>query len=425
MTKKLLIISYYWPPGSGPGVQRWLKFVKYLHQLGHTCTIVTVRNGSYPSFDSTLENEIPSNCNVLKTRTIEPFTLFNILQGKKGKQMQVAMADLKGEKTKFKKIANLIRANLFIPDARKGWNYFAYREASKFLKNNAADVIITSGPPHSTHLVGLKLQKKFNIKWVADFRDPWTEISYNSLLMRSNRSIRKDKMLETQVLEKASQVLVVSEEMKRSFANRCNQINVLHNGYDESDFEEQNNPQNPQFTITYTGNFKNNQNINLWWECLKKMNLLKKNIVFQIIGNIAPLIEESIEQKDISMVVQKVSFVPHLEAIKFMQQADLLFLPIPKVENNLGILTGKIFEYLASKTPILAMGPENGDASKILSKLHREPMIGYNDRQKLEKTLNDHYDKWYNNTDTKIKSNLHNTFNRKNLTLKLIDIING
>ena len=109
MTKKLLIISYYWPPGSGPGVQRWLKFVKYLHQLGHTCTIVTVRNGSYPSFDSTLENEIPSNCNVLKTRTIEPFTLFNILQGKKGKQMQVAMADLKGEKTKFKKIANLIR----------------------------------------------------------------------------------------------------------------------------------------------------------------------------------------------------------------------------------------------------------------------------------------------------------------------------
>tara|TARA_X000000950_G_scaffold289450_1_gene413634 strand:+ start:30851 stop:32011 length:1161 start_codon:yes stop_codon:yes gene_type:complete len=386
---------------------------------------VTVRNGSYPSFDSTLENEIPSNCNVLKTRTIEPFTLFNILQGKKGKQMQVAMADLKGEKTKFKKIANLIRANLFIPDARKGWNYFAYREASKFLKNNAADVIITSGPPHSTHLVGLKLQKKFNIKWLADFRDPWTEISYNSLLMRSNRSIRKDKMLETQVLEKASQVLVVSEEMKRSFANRCNQINVLHNGYDESDFEEQNNPQNPQFTITYTGNFKNNQNINLWWECLKKMNLLKKNIVFQIIGNIAPLIEESIEQKDISMVVQKVSFVPHLEAIKFMQQADLLFLPIPKVENNLGILTGKIFEYLASKTPILAMGPENGDASKILSKLHREPMIGYNDRQKLEKTLNDHYDKWYNNTDTKIKSNLHNTFNRKNLTLKLIDIING
>ena len=275
MTKKLLIISYYWPPGSGPGVQRWLKFVKYLHQLGHTCTIVTVRNGSYPSFDSTLENEIPSNCNVLKTRTIEPFTLFNILQGKKGKQMQVAMADLKGEKTKFKKIANLIRANLFIPDARKGWNYFAYREASKFLKNNAADVIITSGPPHSTHLVGLKLQKKFNIKWLADFRDPWTEISYNSLLMRSNRSIRKDKMLETQVLEKASQVLVVSEEMKRSFANRCNQINVLHNGYDESDFEEQNNPQNPQFTITYTGNFKNNQNINLWWECLKKMNLLK------------------------------------------------------------------------------------------------------------------------------------------------------
>ena len=243
--------------------------------------------------------------------------------------------------------------------------------------------------------------------------------------MRSNRSIRKDKMLETQVLEKASQVLVVSEEMKRSFANRCNQINVLHNGYDESDFEEQNNPQNPQFTITYSGNFKNNQNINLWWECLKKMNLLKKNIVFQIIGNIAPLIEESIEQKDISMVVQKVSFVPHLEAIKFMQQADLLFLPIPKVENNLGILTGKIFEYLASKTPILAMGPENGDASKILSKLHREPMIGYNDRQKLEKTLNDHYDKWYNNTDTKIKSNLHNTFNRKNLTLKLIDIING
>lgn len=424
MSKQLLVISYYWPPGSGPGVQRWLKFVKHLHLQGYKCTVLTVKNGSYPSMDASLSNEIPHNCLVIKTPTWEPFKLFNLLQGKKGKSLPVAMADLKGKQTLFKKLANFIRANCFVPDARIGWNWFAFRKAAQWIQQNPNCIVVTTGPPHSSHLIGLKLKQKFNVFWLADFRDPWTEISYNSILLRTKKSIEKDKKLESSVLQQADKVLVVSEEMKRSFAASQKHIEVLPNGFDQSDFEELRTiARNKQFTIAYIGNFKPNQNIKTIWESLQKMKSNGFNFTLQIVGNLSQLIEESLTNFDLLDCLEKIPFVHHKKAIQYMQKADLLLLPIPKVSKNLGILTGKIYEYLASRTPILAIGPAQGDAAKLLHNLKREPIIDYHQKHQMYNRFMLHYDHWTNKEKNKIKTDEHIIYNRENLTKELLKIV--
>ncbi|NCG29740.1 MAG: hypothetical protein GWP27_04630 [Bacteroidetes bacterium] len=193
--KKALILTYYWPPGSGPGVQRWLKFCKYLPEFGWDTKVITVNNGSYPSVDSSLENDIPEGLEIHKTKTIEPFAIYNALRGKKGKSVEVALASVKGKQSPFSKFANYVRSNYFIPDARVGWNTYSFPKAIELIKKDRPDVIITTGPPHSTHLVGQRLHKMFDIPWVADFRDPWTTIYYNQFLLRTDSSIRKDTAL--------------------------------------------------------------------------------------------------------------------------------------------------------------------------------------------------------------------------------------
>lgn len=174
--KKVLIITYYWPPASGPGVQRFLKISKYLNDFGWKPIILTVKNGSYPSFDPSLENEIPEWVEVHKTKTFEPFTIYNRLTGSKGKNLGTGLIGLEGKQSFVKKLSIYIRANYFIPDARKGWYRYAVKEAKQLIQEKEIDAIITTGPPHSTHLIGKSLKEKFNLPWISDFRDPWVNI---------------------------------------------------------------------------------------------------------------------------------------------------------------------------------------------------------------------------------------------------------
>lgn len=429
--KTALLFAYYWPPASGPGVQRWLKFVKFLPEFGWDVIIVTPKNGSYPNTDLSLINDIPDETRVLTTFTAEPFRLFNILRGnsEKGNTSSVGMGDIKGKKNLFKSVSAYIRANLFIPDARKGWVPFATSCGKKILKNQTIDLIITTGPPHSSHLIGLKLSQKFNLPWVADFRDPWTSIYYNEFLPQTGWAESKDYNLETQVLKTAHSSITVSNGIKTEFEDRAHDIHILPNGYDEEDFEGLSNREKDDFfRLSYIGNFKANQNCTAIWQAIKELKnsdeSFRNHFRLSVTGNIHEEVVQAIQKYEIEDVTEILSFVPHEEAVNRMYESDALLFPIPKTENNEQIITGKIFEYLASRTPLLSVGPTYGDAAKILSDCNRPPMLDYDDEKQIKARLHFLFNVWKeSNLRPKHEGNEHEQFSRKKLTQKLANIL--
>lgn len=378
--KKVLIFTYYFPPAGGVAVQRFLKFSKYLPQFGWEPIIVTVKNGSYPYYDESLLNELSPDLKVYRTDTFEPFELYNLLKGKKGKAMPVVSVGVQQKRSLFQRLSEYVRANYFIPDARKGWVPYAIKQAEEIFKTELIDAVITTGPPHSTHLIGLQLKKKYGIKWVADFRDPWTGIFYNNILPRTDSTKQKDKALETQVLQTADLVTVISPGMKKEFESRANAIEVLMNGYDEHNFEQPvEQAASSVFTIRYVGNLMASQNATGFWNALKRLKQEGYNFKLEFIGRVDEPIKESIAQNNLSDISKYIDFVKHQQAINLMQNADMLLFAIPNVKDNTLILTGKLFEYLASKSNIISYGPVIGNAAEILQSTGRNNMIDFTD----------------------------------------------
>ncbi|MFC2138738.1 glycosyltransferase [Bacteroidota bacterium] len=420
--KKVLIITYYWPPGSGPGVQRFLKICKYLREFNWEPLILTVKNGSYPSIDESLLNDIPEKVKVFRTKTIEPFSIFNKITREKGKSLPVGYMPGKVKQGMIERLSFYIRANFFIPDARKGWNRFAYKEAKCIIKKEKINAIITTGPPHSTHLVGLKLKKQYKLPWIIDFRDPWSTIYYNSLLPRTKRAIEKDLNLEKKVLLNADLLTVVSHGMKEEFVDKVKDIEIIYNGFDDEDIPSEFIETKSKFSLCYIGNFKANQNIPVIWQTISELKIelndFKDNFRLNLTGNIDSSVKNEIQKYHIEDMVEMNPFIPHKEATKQMASSNLLLFIVPKVFGNLKIITGKLFEYIAVRSPILAIGPLNGDAAKILKDVNRDNMHYYDDLERIKNALMNHYNNWRNGNRKLIKhSELNlNKFSRKGLT---------
>ncbi len=395
--KRVLIISYYWPPASGPGVQRILKFAKFLPEFGWEPTVLTVRNGSYPNTDDSLLEEV-KDVKVIRTKTLEPFAIYNSLQGKKGKSVPVAMQGIKDSKSPFQKLAKYIRANLFIPDARMYWRGYAVKEARRILQEDKFDAIITSGPPHSSHLIGLDLKKEFGIPWIADFRDPWTGIYYNKFLPRSKRTQEKDKALEDLVLDSADSVIAISKTFSKQLEDRAKHAEVILNGFDPGDMPEPKEVKNEKFRLGYIGNFKPNQDVPVLWGILKD-NLesdpgFKYKFELLLAGNVDPHIESKLNSMGLGSILKRMDFMPHDEAVKTMQSCDALLFIIPDSDDNELILTGKIFEYLAIRRPIFSIGPKGGDADHLLQEMGRGEIIDYDDASTMNARLDGLTKQW-------------------------------
>lgn len=428
--KTVLIFAYYWPPASGPGVQRWLKFVKYLPAKGWNSIVVTPENGSYPNTDPTLLRDIPENVRVERTQTLEPFRLFNLLTGQasRGNTTSVGMGDIKGSASMIKKVSAFVRANFFIPDARKGWGKFAIRKGKELIASENIDLIVTTGPPHSAHLIGLSLKKEFNIPWIADLRDPWTNIYYNKFLPRTKRTINKDSALETKVIETADAITVVGNGQKEEFKNRALRIEVIENGFDDEDFINQHTQvSNNFFRLSYIGNLKTNQNCRTLWKVISELKCeldeFKSDFRLSFTGNIHSEVSDTFKEYDIQGLVEILPFVPHDEAIKRMKEAQALLFLIPESENNKQIITGKIFEYLASRTPLISIGPVDGDAAKILNECKRSPMMDYSEKEAIKEELSRLYSLWKREDQSvKISGDEHQFYSRENLTSRLVDL---
>lgn len=419
MSKKVIIFTYYWPPAGGVAVQRFLKFSKFLPEFGWEPIIITVDNGSYPYLDESLVKEISPLLRVYRTKTFEPFEFYNLLRGKKGKSLPVVSVGSHNKKSFFQTISEYVRANFFIPDARKGWVSYAVKQAEEILKNEKVDAIVTTGPPHSAHLIGLQLKEKFGVKWLADFRDPWTGIFYNNFLPRTEATKQKDKALETKVLQTTDVVTVISPGMKKEFESRAQKIEVVSNGYDEEDFSNAEvGMQNAEvFTIRYVGNLMASQNLENLWRAVSSLVTRHSSLRLEFIGRVDDVVKKSISENGLDSIVSYLDFVDHRKAIQLMQEASMLLFAIPDVKDNEVILTGKLFEYLASTSEMISFGPVQGNAAEILSATGRKKMIAYNDADETQKQLLSALN-YFEQTKTvfKYSDTKHQVYSRRNQT---------
>lgn len=392
--KKILLITYYWPPSGGAGVQRPLKFAKYFSLSGNEVFVLTVNPGkaSYPVTDETLAAEIPEGVKVFHADSFEPLWLLGLFMPK-NKIPYGGFANTK--ESASQKVLRFIRGNFFIPDARVGWVSHAYRKAVKIIEKNKIENVLISSPPHSSQLIGLKLKKKFpSIHWIADLRDPWTDIYYYKELMHTSPARSIDKSYERKVLEKCDAALVVSPSIKKTFAGKSELINpdkitVIPNGYDEDDFPESKKGRTgTDFVITYVGTMADSYNPGVFFDVMKEVirwNDVK--IKLRIAGSLSAGIQNLISASGLSEVTEILFYIPHDRAIEEMKNASLLLLIIPDVPGANGILTGKLFEYLGSMTKILGIGPTEGDAAAILNHTQAGKVFSRDDRNGIKSFL--------------------------------------
>ena len=421
--KKALIITYYWPPAGGSGVQRWLKFVKYLRDFDIEPIIYTVKNPSYPILDDSLLSEIPEGIEIVKQKIFEPNSLLSIF-GSKSKNESAGFLD--PNPSFLGKIMQYIRANYFIPDARKYWIKPSVRFLSNYIEKNAVDVVITSGPPHSLQLIGLQLKKQKGVKWISDFRDPWTEIDYFHQLPLTKKATKKHHILEEEVIRKSDMILVVGDTMKKNFLKYSDSIEVITNGFDTNEKTSIHVLDN-KFSITHVGLMNDDRNPNVLWQALKELcdsnTDFNNNLKIRLIGKVANSIVQNLSMFEAS-TIELIPYLKHEEVSKYQSTSQVLLLCINNVPSAKGIITGKIFEYLQSKRPILAIGPENGDASVILKNTNAGCIFDFNEKEKLKAYILSLY-KQYKVSSLVVESKNIEQYHRRNLTEKLANVINN
>jgi glycosyltransferase involved in cell wall biosynthesis len=390
--KKVLIITYYWPPSGGAGVQRWLKFAKYLPEFGWEPVILTVDPGyaAYPAIDLSLEKELSESIVVHRTRATDWFRMYSADKSKIPSAGFAANPDnsWKG------KISRFIRGNLFIPDPRRGWNRYAMKKACELIETEKIVTIVTTSPPHSTQLLGLKLKKRYpGIRWIADLRDPWTDIYYYDQFYPTWLSKRIDAFYERSVLEKADRVTTVGYMLSELFSKKSAAINstieVISNGFDESDFRDILKVDPSKFTITYVGTLSEKYPVEGFLNALSVLKKKNTDFVLRLAGKIPENIKDRINLTVPSDSLEYIPYAPHNQAITYMVNSSLLLLIIPEAGDSRLIITGKIYEYIASGKPILCLGPKEGEAALLISKLHNGRCFNYNDSENIENYISD------------------------------------
>ena len=421
--KKILIITYYWPPSGGAGVQRWLKFSKYLPEFGYTPIILTVdeKEASYAQLDYSLLQEVDPTLQVYKTKTFEPYNLYRKLSNKK----EIPYGGFSNQKkiTLFERFSRLIRGNLFVPDPRKGWNRYALKKALDLISSEQIDVVVTSGPPHSTHLIGKRMKEQTGIRWIADFRDPWTDIYYYKELYHSRLATWFDKQLEKRVLSKADKIVTVSEEVGKLLLKKipgtAEKMVVIPNGYDEADFENVTIIPNEFFTITYTGTISTGYRIDQFIEAISQLpDRIKNQMKIRFVGNVPDEILNLFDLKNLGSMVEVLGYIPHDQAVIQMVNASLLLMAIPDSPDNKGIVTGKFFEYLAAKRPILAIGPLGGDVDILIRKCRAGKLFSYDEKEKMSQFILEIFEKIQNGS-FRNETTGAEKYTRRNLTQDL------
>jgi glycosyltransferase involved in cell wall biosynthesis len=386
--KRALIITYYWPPAGGPGVQRWLQFVKNFKDFGIEPIVYIPENPHYPLIDRSFVTEVADDIEIIKHPIKEPYGLARVFSKEKTEQISSGIISDKKQSV-IEKLLLLIRGNFFIPDARVGWVKPSVVYLKKYITENPVDVVITSGPPHSLHLIGMRLKAEMQLKWIADFRDPWTTIHYHKSLRLTSVSEKKHKKLEKQVLLEADVVVVTSLTTKKEFETITDSpIKVITNGYVAR--EEIVRIPDTEFSISHIGSLLSQRNPKDLWKVLSEIAsenaTFKNDLKLKFAGVVSNDIVSSISEFGLIDNCEFLGYVSHSEALQLQYNSQVLLLIEINSPETRSIIPGKLFEYLAAHRPILALGPIGSDIQEILDETNGGQFYNY-----LENTLLKNY----------------------------------
>jgi glycosyltransferase involved in cell wall biosynthesis len=397
--KKVLVITYYWPPSGGSGVQRWLKFVKYLPQFGWTPYVFTPENPSFDLKDESLLRDVPAEAEVLHFPIWEPYSLFSTFAGAKGEKLNSNSAP-KGD-TFFKKLAIWIRGNFFIPDPRVFWLRPAANFLHDFLIEQKIRTIITTGPPHSVHLIGLRLKKKNpSLNWIADFRDPWSEWGFLDTVKVGSLARWLHKRLERNVLQHASHVTTITPFYVRQFKQLAGRnVKLLTNGFDEDDFTHFAPEPTEKFVIRFVGIVNEMCNPIPFMETVATVcnanAAFREKVHISFVGEVnARFYEFVTRHPTLSSVTAFTKTVPHKELINFYKTSSVLLVVLTGVKGEEGQMPGKLFEYIATGLPVLGVGTEHGDAANLIKQAQCGVMVSEKNTEKVTATLLTEFERW-------------------------------
>lgn len=436
--KRVLIISYYWPPSGGSGVQRWVKFAKYLPKEGWQPVIYTPENPELTTVDKTLSSEIPPEAEIIKRHITEPYGIYRKLMGKG------SSTDLKtltsagsssdevnpingGMKSWKQKLSLFIRGNFFIPDPRILWLHPSIRFLKEYLQGHPVDAIVTTGPPQSMHLIGLKLSKATGLPWIADFRDPWTKMFYFKHLGLTRRSEEKHHKLEKEVLDGATRIIAVSPMVQKDFqAMTSTPVELITNGFDEEDFNRE-FELDEYFNITHTGLFASDGNPETLWKVLADKcssdEEFKRSLRIRLVGKTDKEIIDSIVSAGLGQNLKDFGYQSHEVAVKEQLNASVLILPLRKEPEYEAVLPGKLFEYLASRRPILGIGQTEGAMAKVVRETGSGVVYNWDEEKKIKAWIDLCWDEFKND---ELKDNMSDIskYSRRKLTKRLASLLN-
>lgn len=428
--KKVLIITYYWPPSGGGGVQRWLKFAKYLPENGWQPIVFTPENPDFNIKDQSLKKDVAADLEVLKFPIWEPFQLFNKIAGKKNsKNIQQGLVLEKKVLGWKDRLFIWIRGNLFIPDPRMFW----IRPSSQFLKDYVLsagiDAIVTTGPPHSMHLIGYHVHKATGIPWLADFRDPWSTWDILPKLKVSKLAFRIHRMLEKKVLTHASAITTVSNTWKKELEVLGNrEVDVITNGYDEADFPTMGRAQPDKFRITHAGLLNELRDPLALWEALRELCIedasFYNDLELRLVGILGEALLSRLQADHILGKILKIDgYLSHKQVLLEYQRAEVLLLILNQSANATGHIPGKLFEYLAVGKPVLTLGPEEGDAAFLIKDSKGGFVCGFDEKDKIKEALTTLYLQFKSDGTHGVTGDTGH-LTRRNLTKKLVAILN-
>ena len=425
--KKVLIITYYWPPAGGPGVQRWLKFVKYLPEFNIQPIVYCPENPLYPTLDSSLLQEVDSKITVLKHPIKEPLRFLSLLfKSKTNILSKGGILDSK-KQSLFERFLLYIRGNFFVPDARVFWVKPSVKYLSSYISKHQIDTIITTGPPHSVHLIGMQLKVKHKLRWYADFRDPWTDISYHKNLNLTQNTQQKHLKLERQVLNRSDQIIVTSSQTKQLFSKITHPpISVITNGFDDENVSSI--TLDSKFSLTHIGSLFDQRNPTLLWnvlsELIEEFPEFKANFQLVLVGNVSADIKASMDSAKLTSFLKIVGSVTHNEAIMYQRKTQVLLLIEANTTEASYIIPGKLFEYINANRPILALGPKQSDIPSILKDTQTGRYFDYENETALKTHILELFENYKTNS-LSVASKDIERFSRKNCTKQLVEVLNS
>ena len=431
--KRVLIISYYWPPTGGSGVQRWVKFAKYLPAEGWQPVIYTPENPEQLAVDASLEAEVPTEAEIIRRRIVEPYEMYKKLLRKSGHSKEAVEVNPVNAQNKsfLQKVAMWIRGNFFRPDPRCLWIRPSVRFLKKYLIEHPVDLIVSTGPPQSMHMIGRRLARETGLPWIADFRDPWTKIFYFKHLSMTRATERWHHKMEKKVLDDATSVVAVSPLVQQDFqAMTQTPVELITNGFDECDFHQEpfkmaeGGPQQ-LFTITHTGLFAADGNPTVLWEVLaekcRTCEEFRKSLRINLIGKTDEQIIKAAHDAGLGDNVYDLGYQHHARAVDEQRKASLLILPLRKEPEYKAVLPGKLFEYLASYRPILGIGQPDGAMSMILDSTKTGVVFDWEDKEAIAKYIDECWEKHLEGS-LRVEGSDISQFTRRNLTRRMAQL---